>query len=65
MVTRSAPGFLLGLFVEAGTVVAALAVRPGPPEHQAAVPERGRAAWLQVRRRTGCSGVFRAIVGRS
>ena len=28
MVTRSAPGFLLGLFVEAGTVVAALAVRP-------------------------------------
>ena len=27
-VTRSAPGFLLGLFVEAGTVVAALAVRP-------------------------------------
>ena len=35
------------------------------PEHQAAAPERGRAAWLQVRRRTGCSGVFRAIVGRS
>ena len=30
MVTRSAPGFLLGLFVEAGTVVAALAVRPRP-----------------------------------
>src|SRR5437660_5409716 len=28
MVTKSAPGFLLGLFVEAGTVVAALAVRP-------------------------------------
>ena len=28
MVTRSAPGFLLGVFVEAGTVVAALAVRP-------------------------------------
>jgi hypothetical protein len=28
MVTRSAPGFLLGLFVEAGTVVAALAIRP-------------------------------------
>jgi len=28
MVTRTAPGFLLGLFVEAGTVVAALAVRP-------------------------------------
>src|SRR6266566_9796819 len=28
MVARSAPGFLLGLFVEAGTVVAALAVRP-------------------------------------
>ena len=28
MVTRSAPGFLLGLCVEAGTVVAALAVRP-------------------------------------
>ena len=28
MVTRSEPGFLLGLFVEAGTVVAALAVRP-------------------------------------
>src|SRR6266516_1067880 len=28
LVTRSAPGFLLGLFVEAGTVVAALAVRP-------------------------------------
>ena len=28
MVTRSAPGFLLGLFVVAGTVVAALAVRP-------------------------------------
>ena len=28
MVTRSTPGFLLGLFVEAGTVVAALAVRP-------------------------------------
>ena len=28
IVTRSAPGFLLGLFVEAGTVVAALAVRP-------------------------------------
>ena len=28
MVTRSSPGFLLGLFVEAGTVVAALAVRP-------------------------------------
>jgi len=28
VVTRSAPGFLLGLFVEAGTVVAALAVRP-------------------------------------
>src|SRR5690348_12589944 len=28
MVTRSAPGFLLGLFVEAGTVVAAVAVRP-------------------------------------
>jgi hypothetical protein len=27
-VTRSAPGFLLGLCVEAGTVVAALAVRP-------------------------------------
>ena len=28
MLTKSAPGFLLGLFVEAGTVVAALAVRP-------------------------------------
>ena len=28
MVTRSAPGFLLGLFVVAGTVIAALAVRP-------------------------------------
>ena len=28
VVTRSAPGFLLGLLVEAGTVVAALAVRP-------------------------------------
>ena len=28
MLTRSAPGFLLGLCVEAGTVVAALAVRP-------------------------------------
>ena len=28
MVTRSAPGFLLGLFVAAGTVIAALAVRP-------------------------------------
>jgi hypothetical protein len=28
MVTRSAPGFLLGLLVAAGTVVAALAVRP-------------------------------------
>jgi hypothetical protein len=28
MVTRSAPGFLLGLFVTAGTVIAALAVRP-------------------------------------
>jgi hypothetical protein len=28
MVTRSAPGFLLGLFVVAGTVAAALAVRP-------------------------------------
>ena len=28
MVTKSSPGFLLGLFVEAGTVVAALAVRP-------------------------------------
>ena len=28
MVTRSTPGFLLGLFVEAGTVAAALAVRP-------------------------------------
>ena len=28
VVTRSAPGFLLGLCVEAGTVVAALAVRP-------------------------------------
>jgi hypothetical protein len=27
-VTRSAPGFLLGLFVVAGTVIAALAVRP-------------------------------------
>ena len=28
MATRSAPGFLLGLFVAAGTVIAALAVRP-------------------------------------
>jgi hypothetical protein len=28
MVTRNAPGFLLGLFVTAGTVIAALAVRP-------------------------------------
>jgi hypothetical protein len=28
MVTRSAPGFLLGLFVVAGTVAASLAVRP-------------------------------------
>jgi hypothetical protein len=28
MVTRSAPGFLLGLFVVAGTLAAALAVRP-------------------------------------
>jgi hypothetical protein len=28
VVTRSAPGFLLGLFVVAGTVIAALAVRP-------------------------------------
>ena len=28
IVTRNSPGFLLGLFVEAGTVVAALAVRP-------------------------------------
>ena len=28
MVARSAPGFLLGLFVVAGTVAAALAVRP-------------------------------------
>ena len=28
MLTRSAPGFLLGLFVTAGTVIAALAVRP-------------------------------------
>jgi Domain of unknown function (DUF6542) len=28
MATRSAPGFLLGLFVVAGTVIAALAVRP-------------------------------------
>jgi Domain of unknown function (DUF6542) len=28
MVTRSAPGFLLGLLVVAGTVIAALAVRP-------------------------------------
>ena len=28
ILTRSAPGFLLGVFVEAGTVVAALAVRP-------------------------------------
>ena len=36
-----------------------------PPEHRAAAPERGRAAWLRVRRRTACSGEFRAIVGRS
>ena len=28
-------------------------------------PERGRAAWLQARRRTACSGVVRAVVSRS
>ena len=40
------------------------AVCPGQPGRPAA-RERGRAAWLQARRRTACSGVFRAIVGRS
>ena len=40
---------------------------PGMSQSQVAFQgnEAGRAAWLQARRRTACSGVFRAIVGRS